>query len=123
MGGRIRRSRSYQIGISSGVKIKAVRNKVIYTNNEDNKETALIPESMTLSSLKEMKLNVAYCSELDTSSCGNTVENVRKQLKDAESAFLKKRKRRERLKISSKNQDLNKMRAEEDFCQNLSQLS
>ncbi|MBM4065325.1 MAG: hypothetical protein FJ266_06745 [Planctomycetes bacterium] len=66
---------------------------------------------------------MAYCSELDTSSCGNTVENVRKQLKDAESAFLKKRKRRERLKISSKNQDLNKMRAEEDFCQNLSQLS
>ena len=37
---------------------------------------------------KEGKVHVAYCPQLDVSSCGDTVEDARRMLKEAVSLFI-----------------------------------
>ncbi|MBI3274049.1 MAG: type II toxin-antitoxin system HicB family antitoxin [Candidatus Colwellbacteria bacterium] len=38
---------------------------------------------------KEGEMYVAYCKELDVSSCGNSIDEARKNIKDALLGFLK----------------------------------
>jgi len=48
----------------------------------------MIPIEYDMIIFKEDKTYVAYCPELDVSSCGNTVEHVREMLKIAVRLFL-----------------------------------
>ena len=42
---------------------------------------------------REGKVFVSYCPELDVSSCGDTVEDARRMLKEAVTLFLEEAKR------------------------------
>ena len=52
------------------------------------KETAVIPLDYEIIVFKEEKMYVAYCPELDVSSCGNTIDQAKDTLKTAVSLFL-----------------------------------
>lgn len=48
----------------------------------------MIPIDYDIIVFKEKKAYVAYCPELDISSCGNTIEHAKKMLKIAVKLFI-----------------------------------
>lgn len=61
---------------------------MIYKDNEYEKEATMIPIEYDMIIFKEDETYVAYCPELDVSSCGNSVEHAREMLKTAVRLFL-----------------------------------
>ncbi len=52
------------------------------------KETAVIPLDYEIIVFKKEKMYIAYCPELDISSCGNTIDQAKDMLKTAVFLFL-----------------------------------
>ena len=52
------------------------------------KETAVIPLDYEIIVFKEEKMYVAYCPELDISSCGSTIDHAKEMLKTAVCLFI-----------------------------------
>lgn len=57
------------------------------------KKTSIPQITLTLQIFQEGKIFVAYNPELDVSSCGNTLEEARRNLSDATRGFLKSAKK------------------------------
>lgn len=72
---------------------------------------------------KEDDTFVAYCPELDVSSCGNTVEQSKDMLKTAVRLFLEEAEKMGRLTISLRSPATGKTPADAGFRRVLSRLS
>ena len=60
--------------------------KLCYNNHE--LEVNMVPIEFVMIVFKENETYIAYCPELDISSCGNTVEHAKEMLKTAVRLFI-----------------------------------